>query len=75
MTTADDLARAVRRVVLEITERLPVAEMLPEEGALTLVDDGERRMQGMLKNGRWVRPNGTELSIVPTHWLRFKRNG
>lgn len=72
MGSRDDLARQARAAILSMVERVSVQEGVPEDGALTLADDGERRMQAKLKDGRWVRPNGTELSIVPTHWMRFK---
>ncbi len=73
MGSRDDLARQARAAILSLVERVSVEVGLPEDGALTLVDDGERRMQAKLKDGRGVRPNGTELSIVPTHWMRFKQ--
>lgn len=74
MNSREELARSARAAILSITERVPVSVALPEEGALTLVDDGNRRMQAMMRDGKWVRPNGTALSIVPTHWLKFQHN-
>jgi hypothetical protein len=77
MSARAELARRFRAVIMETIERRPIAE-LPEEGTLTLVDNGtlgrlgDRRAEARFRNGRWMRPGGGALPFTPMFWVRWR---
>jgi len=72
-----DPAYALRAAILEIIDRVPVAE-LPVDGTHTLVDNGSatspgtRRALAKFSGRRWVRPDKSPLPFEPTFWMRLK---
>lgn len=78
MSARADLAAKFRAAIMQTVERLPVS-ITPDEGTWSAVDDGDalgnctRRVSARFRNGRWVRPNNTELKWQPTYWVRIKK--
>lgn len=72
MTTPQDLAAAVRKVMDQTMEWRPIGTLPTSDNVVSILTDGQRRAAGVFKDGKWTGERGKTLQFEPTLWLAFR---